>query len=304
MGPWRLLGPVRWQVSGVDVDLGPAKQRCVLAVLLLTPGRSVPVDTLVDRVWGERPPRAGNAVAPYIARLRRTIAEAGGDPGTLRFVSGGYRIEVAADRIDLHRARRLATAAREAQQAGDDNGAVELLRQALAGWEPVALAGLPGGWAARVREALHRERLDLLAELAEARLRLGCPDEVIEQLRPVAAEHPTAERVAAALIRALRDSGRVTEALDRYARLRAAVADEFGSEPGAVVRELHVDLLRRGEAVPARAAEPTGPAQLPADVAGFTGRQDELRRLDEALAADRPVVLSGTAGVGKPNPGI
>ncbi|MFC3743551.1 BTAD domain-containing putative transcriptional regulator [Paractinoplanes deccanensis] len=271
----------------------------MIAVLLLTPGRSVPVATLVDRVWGEDSPRAGNAVAPYIARLRRIIAGAGGDPGMLRFVSGGYRAEVAAGDVDLHRSRRLASAAREAHQAGDGKLAADLLRQAVAEWEPVALAGLPGDWAARVREALHRERLDLLAEEAEAQLRLGCPEAVVERLRPVAADHPTAESVVAALMRALSDGGRVAEALEWYARLRAAVGEEFGSEPGAAVRDLHVELLRRNEPMPARAPEPAGPAQLPADVAGFTAREEELRRLDEAIGDDRPVVLSGTAGVGK-----
>ncbi|WP_181320389.1 BTAD domain-containing putative transcriptional regulator [Saccharothrix carnea] len=271
----------------------------MIAVLLLTPGRSVPVGTLVDRIWGAYPPRASNAVAPYVARLRRVIAAAGGDPGLLQFVSGGYRIDVAAEQVDLHRARRLAAAAREAQRAGDDKSSAGLLRQALAGWEPIALAGLPGDWAARVREALHRERLDLLADLAEARLRLGFADAVVEELRPVAAEHPTAERVVAALMRALSAGGRVPEALECYARLRAAVSDELGSEPGAAVRELHVELLRGNEPASNRVPGPAVPAQLPADVAGFTAREDELRRLDEALGDDRPVVLAGTAGVGK-----
>ncbi|MBL7255879.1 AfsR/SARP family transcriptional regulator [Paractinoplanes lichenicola] len=292
--PWRLLGPVRWQPAEVDVDLGPAKQRCVVAVLLMTPGHSVPVATLVDRVWGERAPRTSNPIAPYAARLRRL----GGALGLLRFASGGYRIEVPADDVDVHRARRLVTAAREA--AGDE-GAVTLLRRALAGWEPVALAGLTGAWAARVRETLQRERLDLIAEAAEAEVRLGRPEAVVDQLRTVAAEHPTTERLTAVLMRALHDSGRVAEALECYARLRSAVADEFGSEPGAAVRDLHVELLRRNRRPGAGPGVPdaAGPAQLPSDVGAFTGREDELFRLDEALADDRPVVLSGTAGVGK-----
>jgi DNA-binding SARP family transcriptional activator len=302
-GPWHLLGPVRWQVDGAEVELGPAKQRAVVAALLLTPGRSVPIETLVDRLWDGRAPRAGNAVAPYITRLRRILEAGGEDPALLRFVAGGYRFGLPADRVDLHRARRLAADARAAGQSGADGRAAALLRQAVAGWEPVALAGLPGEWAQRVRESLHRERLDLLADLAEAELRLGQGDRVLAELRSAVAEHPTSERLAAALMRVLAAGGQVAEALDCYARLRDAVAEEFGSEPAAAVRELHVELLRERATPPVRGG---GPAQLPADVAAFTARAAELRRLDDALdeggdATGTMVIsaVSGTAGVGK-----
>src|SRR5688572_25293513 len=119
---WRLLGPVTLAVDGRDIDLGPGKQRCVIAVLLATPGRTVPVGTLVDRVWGDRPPRASNALAPYVARLRQTLRRAapGDEMGVLRYVAGGYRIECDPDLVDLHRARRLAEQARSVQQAGDE----------------------------------------------------------------------------------------------------------------------------------------------------------------------------------------
>ncbi|GAA0901556.1 hypothetical protein GCM10009557_77530 [Virgisporangium ochraceum] len=92
---WRVLGPVRLTVDGREIDLGPGRQRSVLAVLLMTPGRTVPVQTLIDRVWDDRPPRSGTAAAPYVTRLRRDIdtAAPGADLGTLRFVDGGYRLD-------------------------------------------------------------------------------------------------------------------------------------------------------------------------------------------------------------------
>lgn len=184
--PWRLLGPVRLVIDGSEVDLGPPKQRCVLAVLLMSAGHRVPLDSLVARVWGEPPPRVGNAAAPYVARLRRVLdlVDCAG-LGTLAYAHGGYSITCAPDLVDLHRARRAADAARSAVRAGADEQGAALLRVALAGWHPEPLAGLPGRWAAQMREALRREHADLLADWAEIRLRLGDPDAITEPSAPV-----------------------------------------------------------------------------------------------------------------------
>ncbi|WP_203935273.1 AfsR/SARP family transcriptional regulator [Virgisporangium ochraceum] len=315
---WSLLrGPVRLEVDGRDVDLGPPRQRLVLAVLLLSPDRSVPVESIVERIWDGRPPRASNPVAPYVARLRRVV----GGSGTLSYRSGGYRLDCDPDQVDLHRARRLATGGRAAARTGDDERAVDLLRRALTGWHAEALADLPGHWAAGMRDTLRRERADLLADWAEAGLRLsgpGCarpsaPAEVIRTLRPAVADDPVAERLVASLMAAYAATGQVTAALDCYAALRAAVADRFGSEPSAAVRDLHVRLLRGSGDHPEPPEPPrvavTGasrvvPAQLPLDVRGFSGRQDELARLDalltEGLTASPTVaVVHGGPGVGK-----
>jgi len=80
-----LRGPVRLVTDGRDVDLGPPRQRLVLAVLLMSPDRSVPVESLVERIWDERPPRASNPVAPYVARLRRVV----GGLAALSYRAGG-----------------------------------------------------------------------------------------------------------------------------------------------------------------------------------------------------------------------
>ncbi|GIJ67154.1 AfsR/SARP family transcriptional regulator [Virgisporangium ochraceum] len=325
---WRVLGPVRLTVDGREIDLGPGRQRSVLAVLLMTPGRTVPVQTLIDRVWDDRPPRSGTAAAPYVTRLRRVIdtAAPGADLGTLRFVDGGYRLDCDPDLVDLHRARRLAAEARAALDDGGpgsaaDGGpgsaagrAADLLGRALREWQSVALAGVPGSWATRMREALHGERLDLLALRAEADLRTGRHATVIDDLSGPVAEHPTAERIVVPLLLALVRAGRSTEALATYAQVRASIADELGTEPSARLRDLHVRILRDDPTLvppgPPTADAPgrpgDSPAQLPADVPAFTGRDEELASLDAAAAAagEHPtaVVISavaGTAGVGK-----
>jgi DNA-binding SARP family transcriptional activator/Tfp pilus assembly protein PilF len=325
---WRLLGPVALHSAGDEVDLGPAKQRAVLAVLLLAPGRTVGVDTLIDRVWGDRSPRARNAAAPYVTRLRRILDRVAPDGrfGVLRYAAGGYRIDCDADLVDLHRARRLAQAARAAGRAGDDQREADLLGQALDGWQATALAGLTGEWAARIRAALHGERSELLARRAEAQLRLGRYDEVVDELRGPVAEDPTAEGLVAPLLIALAGSGRPAEALDHYAAVRAAIADQLGTEPSARLHDLYLGILRNdptltrvgrtngrevagiGDGGPVRLVPAQLPAQLPADVTAFTGRDNELAALDDVLAPavrgddGRTVgisVVSGTAGVGK-----
>jgi DNA-binding SARP family transcriptional activator len=304
--------------GGREVPLGPGKQQCVLVVLLMAPGHSVPVETLVDRAWDEGPPRASNAVAPYAARLRRILEQAvvadvpGDGPGVLRFTAGGYRIDCDPHSVDLHQARYLASAAHAAEQAGEDERAVDLLTRALADWQALALAGVPGQWAQRVRGSLANERLELIARRAETRLRLGRHAEVVEELRGLVAEHPHAEGLLAPLLVALAGTGRAAEALHYYAQARESIAEEFGAEPSPRLQELHLRILRQ-DPVPASAAPPpatTGsvPAQLPADIGGFAGRVEHLARLDDLLAAadaeDRSTsvvvsVVAGTAGVGK-----
>ncbi|HWS33364.1 MAG TPA: BTAD domain-containing putative transcriptional regulator [Actinoplanes sp.] len=311
---WRLLGPMRLRTAGGDVDLGPGKQRCLLAALLLSPGQVIPAGTLVDRIWDDEPPRSGTPLAPYATRLRRILDPVLG-PGSLRFTAGGYLIDCAPDRIDLHRARRHVTAARATEDTGDHEGAAALLRTALDGWESEALAGVPGSWAARIRDSLARERLDVHTRLGRALLRTGRAEDAAGLLAPLAADHPTVESVAAALMRALVAAGRPAQALEAFARTRDAIAEQLGTGPGPELSLLHTRILR-GDPFPspspspasvpdpspaaAPEARPGVPAQLPADAIAFTGRRDETADLDRLLTGERRIAaVTGPPGVGK-----
>ncbi|GIF14655.1 AfsR/SARP family transcriptional regulator [Actinoplanes teichomyceticus] len=290
---WRLLGPVRLiGDDGVETDPGSGKQRCVLAALLMTPGRVVPAATLIDRVWGHAPPRSGTPLAPYATRLRRVLGPLLG-PDVLRWTAGGYLLDVPPDRVDLHRARRLIHHARAAATADDHQRVVTLLSGALEHWQPVALAGVPGAWADRVRAGLARERLDAIAQLGRAGLRLGRAEEVAQRLTPFVAEYPTAESLVAVLMSALAEAGRPASALETFARARDAIADRLGAPPGPELAELHTSILRA-------AYRRQVPAQLPAAAPGFTGRAAELAALDRVTAGEpRPVVITGPPGIGK-----
>ena len=323
-----LLGPVRLTVGGIEQDLGPPKRRCVLAVLLMRPNRAVPVGTLIDRVWSDRPPRSPNAAAPHITRLRKLLP-AGVE---LRYTDGGYRLDCDLHSVDLHRARQRAEAARAAEVAGEHARAADLLAAATSEWSLEPLAGLDGAWAARSRAALTSEGLELRARRAAANLCLERYADVIDELRPVLADHPCAEGLAVPLMRALAAVGRPAEALDIHARVRTALADQLGADPSPALADLHLEILRterRTGAAAARTARPepattrpdeppaaasgspagagspasARPAELPAGVAAFTGREAELAELDR-LTAPTPAVLpivavSGSPGVGK-----
>src|SRR5215472_4041803 len=130
-GEFRLLGPVQVRAGGRLVDVGGARQRCVLAVLLLAAGRPVPADQLVERAWGDGPlpdhPR--KAVQVYVSLLRRALA--GVDGVTLARHSGGYLIDVDERHVDVHEFRLLVSQARAASQ---DTDAIELFERALALW--------------------------------------------------------------------------------------------------------------------------------------------------------------------------
>ena len=318
MSELRLLGPVQLRVDGRSVDLGPAKQRTVLAALLVDVEQPTPVETLIDRVWGNNPPASGRAALySYVARLRHVLRLAvDGDepPWRLEYGPGGYRFMPAGDQVDLFRFRRLVGLARN--NAGDDAKRVALLAEARALWHGRALADLPGEWAARTRAALDQERLDADVLWARIQLGLGQAAEMIGPLREALDAHPLVEPLAAMLMEALLRDGRTAEAVDCYGVTRRRLAEELGVEPGPELRRLHLSLLRRdgqrGRRTGAVEPEPDAvrpmavPVQLPMDAYGFAGRVAEIVELDRLLAAARTrpdavavFAVCGSAGVGK-----
>jgi DNA-binding SARP family transcriptional activator len=320
---FRILGPVEIWVAGRGFPVGEPRQQAVLAVLLVEAGRTVSVDALVDRVWGESPPQqARRSLQAHIARIRRALEQAAAAesvpaPAAGQLLvrgAGGYRVDVDPDQVDLLRFRAILTRCRSATLAAGTRAAA--LREALRLWRGEPLAGIGGSWADRMRRTMRNEHIDAVVAWATAEIRIGNAAATIGPLTDLTAEHPLGEAAAATLMRALYAAGRPSDALGQYARIRQNLRDELGIDPGPELHAIHQAVLRRDlPAVTGRAAAeplPTPsqaprqvPAQLPADVPTFTGRLEELAELGHILAeVDRstaPVIafLTGTAGVGK-----
>ena len=273
----RLLGPVELLVDGERRELGPPKQRCLLAILLLETGGPVATEALIDRLWGDVPPaEPRNSLYAYLARLRKALAGTGVE---VRRRSGGYAIDVGAAEVDVRRVAELAAG------TGDRAAALAL---ALDLWTGEPLAGLSGAWIDRARAGLRRQRLALLTEWAG----LAAAPAVVTRLRQAVREFPLAEPLIAGFLRALHEVGRTAEALEHYRATARRLADELGAEPGPVLTAAHRDLL---------AARPRV-HQLPAPPEGFVGRDRHLADLDALTeTADEPaiVLVTGMAGVGK-----
>jgi DNA-binding SARP family transcriptional activator/tetratricopeptide (TPR) repeat protein len=286
MATINMLGEVAAYVGGRFVDLGPARQRCVLAALAVDAGRLVTVDRLVERVWGSGvPDRALRTLYSYISRLRRAL-----DGVEIARRSGGYVLT--APDTDLLRFRELCARAR----GNDDAEAVRVLTEALALWRGDALTGLEGDWAQAERDRLHLERLAAEHDLVDARLRAGHGDALLAELTTRVAAHPLDERVAGQYMSALAGAGRAADALEHYRRFRDRLVEELGTDPGPALRELHRGILGADTTF----AEPgVVPRQLPALPAPFVGRAGALGGLDAGhTGAGAPVVISAIAGAG------
>jgi DNA-binding SARP family transcriptional activator len=229
-----LLGAVEAYVDGRRLDVGHARQQCVLAALLIDADQSVPVDTLMERIWEDRDHRATSTLYSYISRLRRLLD--GVDDASLLRTSGGYLFSVDPLAIDLHRFRQLV---RDAREATDRDRAIDLYDQATALWRGEAFATLDLPWLNAARDTLTQDRLAAELDRDELRLRAGQHASMLADLTGRAARHPLHERVTGQLMLALYRSGRQANALGQYDQLR----HRLGGDPSPPLRRLHRQIL-------------------------------------------------------------
>jgi DNA-binding SARP family transcriptional activator len=303
---FRMLGPIELWSAGRQCDLGPARARCVLAVLLLTPRTIVPVEALIDRLWDTRPPpKARESLSVYIARLRVSLRQALGDSVRLTGRAKGYALDVDPETIDLHQFRRLRRQADALTASGDSEHAASLLREADGLWRGQALAGIPGDWVARMRESLDEERRAATLERVECELELGRHADLVGELGGLLAQYPLDETFVAHQMAALYRSGRAGDALGLYRQTRSRLVDEQGTEPGPALSELHQRILRGDPQLDVRLADRrpgrvSRPDTLPPETVEFVGRSEELELLTEEHGdTPRIVMIEGMPGVGK-----
>ncbi|MFI5586239.1 BTAD domain-containing putative transcriptional regulator [Amycolatopsis sp. NPDC051758] len=306
-----LLRGLELRLAGQAVDAGFARQRAVLVALLADVNRPVPVDELAGRVWGERlPRRPREALYGYVSRLRRVLAPAEGV--AISRQPNGYVLSADPMTVDLHRFENNLALARGCAEPGR---ALDLFTAALDAWcgEPVAVVDTP--WMCALRDRLRQLHRAAELDRHDLALRLGHHAGLVPALTTQAERDPLDERAAGQLMLALYRSGRQSEALAHYQGVRLRLAEELGTDPGAALRQLHLQILSaapeldgpgpgRPEVAPPAPPRVT-PRQLPAAPAAFAGRTRELAALSGVLdrsgapGSTAIWVLSGGGGVGK-----
>ncbi|MEU4536051.1 BTAD domain-containing putative transcriptional regulator [Streptosporangium sp. NPDC023825] len=287
-----LLGPFEVRNrDGAVVEVPGIRLRALLAALALEPGRIVSRGRLVDWIWGQRPPADEvNALQALVSRLRRVLPD-----GVIEAESGGYRLAVAPDAVDVHRFEQLVG---QARAAAEPAARADLLRSALALWRGTAMEDVAprdsdvfDAAVARLGE-LH---VAALGDRVDADVRLGRGPELVSELTELVATHPLREGFVAALMRALAEAGRGAEALTVYQRTRERLAEELGADPSAELSALHTALLRGelGERAENRRTN------LRAELTSFVGKNDDVSEVAGLSARHRLVTLTGAGGSGK-----
>jgi DNA-binding SARP family transcriptional activator len=239
---FRILGPLEVWYEGRPIPVPGAKQRALLAMLLLHAGEVVSADRMLDAVWGEDPPDAGStALRVRLSQLRKTLAGAG---SSLVTRPPGYVMQLRDDELDLRRCERLVAAGDRALQEGRAAEAVDALRDALALWRGPPLADLAyESFAQAPIVRLEELRLAALELRVEAELSLGHHGPLVGELQELVRLHPMRERLCCQLMLALYRDGRQSDALDAYRTARRRLVDEVGIEPGPQLQQLEGQIL-------------------------------------------------------------
>jgi DNA-binding SARP family transcriptional activator/tetratricopeptide (TPR) repeat protein len=318
---YRVLGPLEVSRGGRVLTIRAGKLRSLLAALLVSANRLVPLDELVERLWGQTPPPTARAtLATYVMRLRRILGGGSGEDATGRAPiltrPEGYLIDAAPEQVDLGRFDQLLAEAD--RHPHDPETVLRLLAEALRLWRGPALVDIPSESLHRdVAPRLEEQRLHTIERRIDTELALGRHAELVGELTALTTEHRLRERFWHQLMLALYRSRRQPDALDAYGRLRALLIDEMGLEPSTEIRALHLRVLAEDPTLhepdghPRQEAPVAVPAtwltlcQLPPDLSDFVGRSELIERATSELLADpdRPglpvVAVTGAPGTGK-----
>jgi DNA-binding SARP family transcriptional activator len=258
-----ILGSLAAWEDGCELPLGGPKQRALLAVLLLRANELVPMESLVDELWGERPPRSAiKVVHGHVSQLRKALGE-----GILETRAAGYVLRVGPGALDVERFEGLLERGRRLLAEGDAEQAARLLREGLALWRGPALAEFRyDAFARNEIGRLEELRVVALGQRLEADLALGRGPEVMWELEALVREHPQRESLCGLLMLALYRAGRQADALTVYQGLRARLVDQLGLEPSPALQRLEKAILIHDPALDAAvesAPEPAAAASRP-----------------------------------------
>jgi DNA-binding SARP family transcriptional activator len=224
-------------------ELGGIKPRQILEILAVSAGTPVAKERLADLVWEGRPPKTYVAtLESYVCVLRRALGLAQGRRSVLATTSGGYVLDATQVRVDLVELRRVLAGA---GASGTASIALETTEAALSTVTAPLLASEPyAAWAIRERELVEQELAAGRVRAARQALEVEAWERAVTLAAGVVERDPLAEVPARHLMKGLWRSGQRVEALRAYGRLRSAMVEELGSEPGSPTRELYLEILR------------------------------------------------------------
>jgi DNA-binding SARP family transcriptional activator/transcriptional regulator with XRE-family HTH domain len=286
---FRILGPIRLYQDERSVDLGRAKIRGLLGILLLSANTPVPIDSIVDRLWDnpnelgnggvkgrEPPPDPPRTLQGYVSRLRRILEQTQAPVELLR-EQRRYRLQLDRRLIDYYRFRELAAVGRRAFRARDHSAAASVLSESVTLWQGQPLADLNSSWAQHIADDLARQ--DLLPayhSLFSSQLALGQAEHVLEQLRPLIVSYETDLTLIELQMRALADVNGPSSVVSYFHGLREKLPEVFGIDP--------TERLLKEAAVP-RHPRPLDPEAGP--LAAFAL---ELRALRHRMGPTAPTI--------------
>ncbi|MGW6907346.1 AfsR/SARP family transcriptional regulator [Streptomyces sp. NPDC054940] len=247
----KVLGPLDAQLAGSSIVPTAGKPRQILALLALHRNRIMPVPTLMEEIWGTELPRSAlTTLQTYILQLRRRIGAALGpdSPHTAKDIlvtsHGGYLLRTPPDALDAHVYEQLVEQGRTAFDAGDNERASCLLRQALEMWRGPALVDVRAGTILEVETVrLEESRLGTLELRIHADLGRGRHAALLTELTALVARHPLHEGLHSQAMVALYRCGRQAQALDVYHALRGRLVEELGLEPSTQLQRVHHAVL-------------------------------------------------------------
>ncbi|MET7368709.1 BTAD domain-containing putative transcriptional regulator [Streptomyces sp. NPDC005566] len=314
-----ILGPLQASVDSTPLKLGGARQRIVLAALLLNAGQVVSTDRLIRAVYGQAPPATARAQLHISVSGLRRLFGARGVEDVISTHPHGYLVRADGVSLDALRFDSLVAKARKLHDGGRQVEAAAVYRRALGLWRGSPLEGIPGEVIESGAGRLTEQRITATEEHIRLGLALGRHSVLVGELFDLIVEFPLRERLRGQLMLALYRSGRQAEALSVYRETRKLMLDELGVLPDVRLRQLEhsilvtdprLDLPESRAAVPVYGgapADPGAPEMLPAAVADFTGRESLVAEVRELLVSHHgrsslavPIVtFVGKPGVGK-----
>jgi predicted ATPase/DNA-binding SARP family transcriptional activator len=322
-----ILGPLEVHTADGCIEIPGRRLRALLVRLALDPGRVVSAERLIDDLWQDEPPAAAhNALQALVSRLRAVLGRTAIESG-----SGGYRLNVLPESVDVVLFEQRVRAGRAALEVGNAVAAGKQLRAALELWRGDALTDVEGmPFAESEAAGLGEKRVAAIEYLVDAVLAqptAADAGELLPELEQLRTAFPLREKLHARYMSVLYALGRQAEALAAYGQLRATLSDRLGVDPSPDLAALHLAMLRQApelptliqpasptpasplavvEDPPAVEARPDGPGvstprlgNLPAQLTSFIGRESELELVTGLLHNARLVTLTGPGGAGK-----